>query len=403
MHRTAARGATGPIAPAATIPAAPGHVAPRRGILWRIGLHRSARGLSADELRRLVDAQASATRPIISGVILSGALILAIAGLMEAFALVPGIGYPWWTVELMALVVGALAVTLWQLHDWRHRLWLALLGTLLVGVFLSLPLPGHSGQLAIRTSLFELLPIALLALYAERVSTLSMIAVMLGLAWLRVALHGDPVSGSAMYWLYEGTAIGFGLLIGAYRMDFAVATFRMRLRLRQQATTDELTRSLNRTGWNAVTPDAYATATARHAPVSFAFFDIDLFKCVNDSHGHDAGDRILQGLGAILAEHLGTGSHCARFGGEEFVAMFIDLQPGEVEACVEQVRVAFAAWSAGIAAVTISAGVAHHRPGDTMAQQLRRADMALYAAKAQGRDRLVVADQAKHPHAGGTQ
>ena len=83
--------------------------------------------------------------------------------------------------------------------------------------------------------------------------------------------------------------------------------------------------------------------------------------------------------------------------------MFIDLQPGEVEACVEQVRVAFAAWSAGIAAVTISAGVAHHRPGDTMAQQLRRADMALYAAKAQGRDRLVVADQAKHPHAGGTQ
>jgi hypothetical protein len=94
------------------------------------------------------------------------------------------------------------------------------------------------------------MPIALLAMMARRISMAALVATMLGIAWLRVALHGEPGRGSALYWLFTATTIGFGLLLGGYRTDFAVQTFKIRQRLKEQATTDELTGLRNRAGWN---------------------------------------------------------------------------------------------------------------------------------------------------------
>ena len=354
--------------------------------LWT---RRSLRHLSPSERLALTEAQVMATRPIVSGVLGAGAMILALTGVFEAVGLVPGIGYAWWLVELAALTVGGLAAAIWRLEDWRLRLVLTLLSTVLLGVFMSVPIPGTTAQLAIRTALFHLLPIALLALLARPASLLALVAVLLGLSWLRVALHGDPSSGSALYWLYAFTSIGFGLLLGGYKTDFAVAVFRMQARLRRQALTDELTGLLNRVGWNQDASAAYAAGARRGQPVSLAFFDLDHFKAVNDTFGHDTGDRVLQLLGRLMKSRAGADTWCARLGGEEFVTLFVGHPPEAVEGYVQRVRRDFEE-AARDQRVTASAGVAHREPGEGFSQHLRRADRALYDAKEGGRNRMVV-------------
>ena len=350
---------------------------------------QSIRSLTSEERRKVIEAQVAATRPIVSGVIASGALILALTGMFEATGVAPGIGYPWWLVELVALTAGGCALAIRMLEDWRPRLLLTLLATVLVGVFMSVPPPGVEAPLPTRTGLFQLMPIALLALMARRGSIIALAAVMLGLAALRILLHGGPAAGHSLYWLYTLTTIGFGLLLGGYRTDFAVVTFRIRQRLHRQATTDELTGLLNRAGWNREATEAYGAAVSRGRAISFAFFDIDHFKRVNDTHGHDVGDRVLQRLGQIIRERLGARAIAARLGGEEFVVLFTDQPPEAIEGYVQRVRAEFEDAARDVGA-TVSAGVAHRQTAESMGQHLRRADVALYEAKAAGRDRMVV-------------
>lgn len=360
-------------------------------MLPRAWVGRSLQEMSPAERRQLVEIQVAVTRPIIGGVIFSGALILMMTGLFEWAGLAQGIGYPWWITLLAALATAVCAFAIGQVENWRAQLLLALLGTLLVGVFLSLPMPGNTGQLAIRNGLFQLLPIALLALLARRPAALCMIAVMVGLAAVRVLMHGAPTTGSALYWLFTATTVAFGLMLKGYRMDFAISAFQMRNRLRLQAVTDGLTGLINREGWNREAAAAYMSAHECARPLSFAFFDIDHFKVVNDTHGHDAGDRVLRALGRILHERTDRECISARLGGEEFVVLFVGRTPMQVEDVVRQVRGEFEQEAAEFK-VTVSAGVAHRQAGEPMDLHLRRTDVALYEAKRGGRDRLVVSD-----------
>ena len=358
-------------------------------MLPRSWVGRFLQEMSPVERRQLVELQVAVTRPIIGGVVFSGALILMMTGLFEWSGLAPGIGYPWWMTLLAALGTGICAFAIARTESWRTQLTLALLGTLLVGVFLSLPAPGVSGQLAIRNGLFQLLPIALLALLARRPAALCMVAVMVGLAATRVLMHGAPATGSALYWLYTATTVAFGLMLKGYRMDFAISVFQMRNRLRLQAVTDGLTGLINREGWNREAAAAYMSAHESARPLSFAFFDIDHFKVVNDTHGHDAGDQVLQALGRILRARTDRECISARLGGEEFVVLFAGHSPAQVEELVRQVRDEFGQEVAAFK-VTVSAGVAHRQQAEPMDLHLRRTDTALYEAKRAGRDRLVV-------------
>jgi len=382
---------TGPMIGTGTKPAAvPPADAPLT--LARFFTRRSLRGLSTEERVRLTQAQVDATRPIVSGVVASGAMILALTGMFEMAGVAPAIGWPWWSVELVALTVAACAAAIWYLDDWRPRLALTVLSVLLVGIFLSVPMPGIQTTVTGRAGLFQLLPIALLALMARRVSMVAIIAAMLLIAGMRVGLHGNPPNGAAMYWLTVAVTIGFGLLLGGYRTDFAVGAFKIRQHLKHQATTDELTGLRNRAGWNRDAEERYEDAVRRGKTASFAFFDIDHFKRVNDTHGHEAGDRILQALGQVIRERVGAHCCAARLGGEEFVVLMVDHAPESVEGFVQRVRKEFADASHDAGGCTVSAGVAHRIAAESMGQQLRRADVALYAAKAQGRDRMVVSE-----------
>lgn len=356
---------------------------------WAVS-RRSTRDLTPAEKHDLMLAQIRATRPIVSGVLLCGAVLLSLTGLFELAGVTPSIGYPWWLVQLAALGVGGCALGVTRLTDWRQRLALTMLATLLIGVFMSMPLPGSVGQLALRAGLFQLLPLALMALMVRPASLLALAVLIVSMAYARIVVHGAPGTGSALYWLYTLTTIGFGTVLAGFRTDFAVSAWRMRRRLMLQAYTDELTGLLNRSGWNDRAAQAHASAQADLSPPAVVFFDIDHFKVINDRLGHEGGDAVLQRLGGILKARVADDGCAARIGGEEFAVLLNGRSAAAAVQFAERVRAEFAKASAGLQA-TLCAGVAHHRAGESLREQMRRADMALYAAKHAGRDRTVVA------------
>ncbi|MFI7432634.1 diguanylate cyclase [Micromonospora haikouensis] len=151
-------------------------------------------------------------------------------------------------------------------------------------------------------------------------------------------------------------------------------------RLREQASSDPLT-GLRHTG-----PFGQRIARATPGRTALLAIDVDGFKAVNDTYGHQAGDRLLVGLARALEAALRQGDELYRIGGDEFVAVIEVNRPEEAVRIAE--RLAEAARGTGR---TISVGVALPRPGESPEQALRRADQALYAVKRQGRDGVRLA------------
>jgi diguanylate cyclase (GGDEF)-like protein len=123
--------------------------------------------------------------------------------------------------------------------------------------------------------------------------------------------------------------------------------------------------------------------------------DIDDFKRVNDTFGHACGDLVIRGLAEQLTARLPKGAFAARFGGEEFVAFLPDAKIAQAAAFANAIRLDFAAADRGELgtqqAITASFGVAEHREGDrSLHEQIGRADIALYAAKEAGRNRVML-------------
>jgi diguanylate cyclase (GGDEF)-like protein len=134
-------------------------------------------------------------------------------------------------------------------------------------------------------------------------------------------------------------------------------------------------------------------AQRSHMPVSVVMLDIDHFKSVNDKHGHLCGDQVLAGVGRILRETLRVSDERCRYGGEEFLLVLPDTTVEGALRVAESLRVRFAATpllcARGAVRFTASLGVAQALPGEAEVNGLLgRADAALYAAKAAGRNRV---------------
>lgn len=159
-----------------------------------------------------------------------------------------------------------------------------------------------------------------------------------------------------------------------------------------QARTDALTGLLNRRGFE--TQMAFAMALARRStrPLSVIAVDVDHFKRVNDTHGHEAGDEVLRRLARTLETRLRGSDVIARLGGEEFVALLPDTDLEGARAIAQTLVTAMAQQQDPVVGtITVSAGVASMRGADdTGAAILRRSDIALYEAKGQGRNRVCV-------------
>jgi diguanylate cyclase len=132
----------------------------------------------------------------------------------------------------------------------------------------------------------------------------------------------------------------------------------------------------------------------RHAqPLAFSIWDIDAFKRINDSFGHEAGDRLLRGVAELFVRSKRTEDFLARIGGEEFVLLLPMTTLEAAQGVAEKLRKAVETTSfhhhGQPVPVTISCGLTAFRAGDTPAAVFERADRALYEAKGQGRNRCV--------------
>jgi len=128
--------------------------------------------------------------------------------------------------------------------------------------------------------------------------------------------------------------------------------------------------------------------------------DVDHFKKVNDTFGHDAGDRALRLLAETFRNGLRSQDFAGRYGGEEFVLVFPDQSLTDTESALQGLRadLAESQKSASVPSFTVSFGVADSSAGRTLEQILRSADGALSTAKRDGRDRIVIAnDRRGHP------
>ncbi len=169
-----------------------------------------------------------------------------------------------------------------------------------------------------------------------------------------------------------------------------------------QALHDPLTGLPNRALLADRIDQALARGLRTDGAVAVLFLDVDLFKVVNDSLGHAAGDRLLREIGARLGRLLRAGDTLARFGGDEFVIVCEDQTIDEVPALADRVSEALAdpfEFEGRTVTVTASVGIALAQGTTDAGTMLRDADAAMYRAKAAGRDRAVVFDEGMHEDA----
>ncbi|HET7876380.1 MAG TPA: sensor domain-containing diguanylate cyclase [Methylomirabilota bacterium] len=181
------------------------------------------------------------------------------------------------------------------------------------------------------------------------------------------------------------------------RLSLALGTLGLEAMLVSQSIRDALTGLFNRGYMEAALEQALERARRGREPLGVIMMDIDHFKRLNDTQGHDAGDALLRAIGALLRTEIRRGDVPCRYGGEEFVLILPGLGLDDAERRAEELRLAIrrlevAHAGRALGPVTVSLGVAAYpEHGATSQALLRAADVALYGAKAQGRDRVVCA------------
>ena len=164
------------------------------------------------------------------------------------------------------------------------------------------------------------------------------------------------------------------------------------------ALTDSLTGAYNRRYLMTHLARVLADPSARNKPLGCQMIDVDLFKPVNDTYGHDAGDEILKAIVQTMRTNVRNVDLVARLGGEEFVIIMPDTQEHFAEQVAERIRdkisdTRVTLKSGAEIAVTVSIGLAMRLPEDTAESLLKAADVALYQAKNGGRNRVVTGNR----------
>jgi diguanylate cyclase (GGDEF)-like protein len=184
-------------------------------------------------------------------------------------------------------------------------------------------------------------------------------------------------------------------------ITLAVANLRLRETLRNQSIRDGLTGLFNRRYLEETLDREIHRAAREQAPLSIIFIDIDHFKSFNDEYGHEAGDAVLRQLGTFLTAQVRYEDIACRYGGEEFVIVLPDAAIGIAAQRAEGMRAGVKGMNVQVGGkllkgITLSLGVSaipeFEASGEIL---LRAADAALYQAKAEGRDRVVIAKAIK--------
>jgi diguanylate cyclase (GGDEF)-like protein len=186
------------------------------------------------------------------------------------------------------------------------------------------------------------------------------------------------------------------LLIAALAVVVVYLTIRRyQHRLEQMATTDKLTGAANRHIFHAIFNHVAATTRRRREPVALMCIDIDDFKEVNDTYGHQTGDNVLRQFADIVRNNIRETDTFCRWGGDEFLVLMGNCTIDSAGQVAEKIRAAIAGhafrFADGEHHLSVSIGIAQHQHGDQMEILVKRADAALYESKRQGRNRVVYA------------
>jgi two-component system cell cycle response regulator len=161
--------------------------------------------------------------------------------------------------------------------------------------------------------------------------------------------------------------------------------------LEESSLTDSLTGVPNRRAFDRALAQEVARAKRHQHPLSFVMLDIDHFKSVNDTCGHDGGDEVLRSFASVVTGVLREDDSLYRYGGEEFVAILPHTEAAGAMATAQRIVAAVAGSAVAVGSVTVrittSAGVSSLAPADEGRDAISRADAALYAAKKGGRNR----------------
>ena len=233
-------------------------------------------------------------------------------------------------------------------------------------------------------------------------------AMAFGLAWLflltdkPIAMpHGTYLERFATMTVFILT-IGRCMFLGIFSSTMRQTLYKNGLELKEAykrieelAALDELTGSFNRRCIMQMLDDEITRSRRTKAPCSIALIDLDWFKRVNDTYGHPTGDEVLRTFAITVFANIRTIDRLGRYGGEEFLLVLPETPGDTATRLLDRLRaiVADLDWSAfspGMQ-VTVSAGVTTLRLDETADTFLARADGALYAAKARGRNRIASA------------
>jgi diguanylate cyclase len=213
--------------------------------------------------------------------------------------------------------------------------------------------------------------------------------------------HGSDLERFATMTVFILT-IGRCMFLGMFSSSMRQSLYQSGLKLKEAyrrieelAELDELTGSYNRRCIMRMLGEEIARARRIEAPCSIALIDLDWFKRINDAYGHPTGDEVLRTFAITTFANTRNIDRFGRYGGEEFLLVLPDTRADRAAQILERLReiIADLDWSAfspGMR-VTISAGVTMLRPDETPDTFLARADGALYAAKARGRNRIATA------------
>ncbi|MGZ5049945.1 MAG: GGDEF domain-containing protein [Methylobacter sp.] len=162
----------------------------------------------------------------------------------------------------------------------------------------------------------------------------------------------------------------------------------------KMAYTDPLTQTHNRASFNGTIKREMSLAARNNSNLSIIFFDVDHFKAINDTYGHDCGDTTLRLSAKWIKESLRESDIIFRYGGEEFVILLSDTDLDGATLLAERIRSSIErhtiAYDMKTIKITASMGVSSLRNDDTLESFIKRADDAMYQAKSSGRNRVVV-------------
>ncbi len=289
---------------------------------------------------------------------------------------------PFRAVELAILATGVLSV-LGALVAWR------------LGWSGQQPLAQQTATLLWVTMLY---PLAFLVLGKRRglLAALAILVTVAGLVGSILFAEGVGAPTPPQLPLLAGNIAGLHamlitlLWVLASRFETMIAARSRAELLAQQATTDPLPGLANRRALTDELDRGIARAHRSGRPLAVISVDLDHFKRVNDTYGHGCGDRVLADVAQLLVATTRSGDLVGRWGGEELLLIAPDADQRSAVQLAERCRQAIGSQTfACVGTLTVSLGVATLAEGEDRRALLRRADLSLYAAKSQGRDRVV--------------